>query len=922
MSCYLKLWGKSDRREGGAWHPAAFHMLDVAACAERLIALAPARFERLARRCDVTPDALGRALVALVGIHDLGKFARAFQVKAPWLWRADVLGEMPGAGMLPAFRHDAILLDWLSLRHGRADGPINPAHWPLFEKWDRSPTGWSEVAGILGPVAGHHGEPVSADRNFHFARAVGAPSEAAAEGFLADWFPLVEAPALPELREAAIRDLGWSLVGLTVLSDWLGSNTAVFPPACASGADTGLTLEQYWRMCARPQARAALAAAGLAPIPPSSRSTVLALAGIREARPLQVAAETVLLPEGPLLIIVEDVTGAGKTEAALVLAHRLMQRGDATGLYMALPTMATANAMFERLQRCLANLFTAAPLAPSLALAHGRAWLNPSFRLLSLPEDGAQDLPPAPGGEPASVAAACADWIADDRRKAFLAQVGAGTIDQALLAILPARYQSLRLFGLADRVLVIDEAHSYDAYSGELLARLVRFQAAQGGSTILLSATLSESVRDKLVRAYRDGRGDGGSVEEEGEPSASYPLLTLASRRRLARIAVAPVAALRRTVSVERLPDVAAAEARLGAAHGAGMAVAYVRNAVQDAIETAGRLRAAGFDPLLFHARFAMGDRLAIEAEVKRLYGPQSSPSERRRRPLVATQVVEQSLDLDFDLMLTDLAPVDLLIQRAGRVWRHMDARPAATRPAPAPVLLVVSPDPCGPVAEGWLRALLPRAAAVYGDHGLLWRSARVLFEAGRIEAPQDLRRMVEAVYAPAPAPGLETPEALAATEGKAWGAHYAERAVALQAALKYEDGYSATGIWRDDAAVTTRLGEMRLTLRLARWEGGAVLPWCEGPTPRHAWALSEVDVPARLLKAVSVPAPFAAAVAQARGAFGRFDQDMPVAVLEPDGNGGWRAQGLDGGDRPVALLYDRALGLRIEPLPGAPNAP
>lgn len=920
MEPYLHFWGKSDRKEGGVWHPAAFHMLDVAACAEQVIALQPARFARLAARCAMEPEAFGRALVVLAGLHDLGKFSRAFQVKAAWLWRADHLGPLPGGTALPALRHDALLLGWLKSRHRRASGLINPARWPLFSGWDEPFGDWSEVEGVLGPVAGHHGAPVTSSPSFNFESLVGARAEEPAEAFLGDWFPLVEAPALPVLGEATIRDFGWRLAGLIVLSDWLGSNAAIFPPTFATGAHVGLTLAQYWHGHARPLARRALAEAGLAPVPPSPYSTVRALARIETPRPLQAAVETVFLPVGPLLILVEDVTGAGKTEAALVLAHRLMRRGDAAGLYLALPTMATANAMFERLQGCLAALFTPGAPPPSLALAHGRAWLNPAFRPVCLPDTA--DAAPAMADEPAPVAAECAAWIADDRRKAFLAHVGAGTVDQALLAVLPARYQSLRLYGLADRVLVIDEAHSYDAYSGELLARLVRFQAAQGGSTILLSATLSEGVREKLVNAYRAGCGDTGPIETTGAQPSAYPLLTVASRGRLDRIAVAPVETLRRTVQVERLPDVAAAEARLVAAHRAGLAVAYVRNTVQDAMETADRLRAAGLDPLLFHARFAMGDRLAIEAEVKRLYGPDAAPEARRSRPLVATQVVEQSLDLDFDLMVTDLAPVDLLIQRAGRIWRHMAARPAATRALAAPTLLVVSPDPQGPVAQDWLTALLPRAAAVYGDHALLWRSARLLFAAGRIEAPEDLRRMVEAVYAKHLAPGLETPEALLATEGEAWGAHSAERAVAQQAALNYEDGYRATVQWLDDAKVATRLGEARLTVRLACMAEGAVVPWCEGPTPGHAWAMSEVDVPARLLKAVHVPPALAAAEERARAAFSRFDTDIPLAILEPDGAGGWRAEGLDGKDRPVPLLYDRALGLRIERPKGTPQAP
>ncbi len=906
---YLHAWGKSDRVEGGLWHPAVFHMLDVAACAERLIAAGPGRHAVLAGRLGVAPDVLARALVALVGVHDLGKLSVAFQCKVSWLWREELLGPPPRDAARPNRRHDELLFAWMRRGFGERRGMADMTAWPMFAGWGRSVRAWCSVWPILGGVAGHHGEPVDAegldDRGL--ALLVGDRAEAAASRFLEDWFALVGAPALPTLDQGAARALGWTLSGLTVAADWLGSNAAFFPLTFATGAAVDVPLDRYWVERARPQARDAVVAAGLEPVPPSRNSTVLALAGVADPRPLQSVAETIDLPEGPILVIVEDVTGAGKTEAALVLAHRLMRRGDAGGLYMAMPTMATANAMFERLGTHLGRLFEPVGEKPSLALAHGKAALNPAFRRPTLP---AVAEPGFGGDEPAPVGAVCADWIADDRRKAFLAHVGAGTIDQALLAVLPARYQSLRLFGLGDRVLILDEAHAYDAYTGTLMENLVRFQAAMGGSTIVMSATLPAGTRRRLGSAYRQGRGLGGDAPERGDPAEAYPLISVASGSGLDRVRVAPVESLRRRVAVERLAGVAAAEARLAAAHRAGAAVAYVRNSVGDAIDTAARLRAAGLDPLLFHARFAMGDRLAIESEVLERYGRSADPAKRKARPLVATQVVEQSLDLDFDLLLTDLAPIDLLLQRAGRVWRHMAERPAASRPFPAPTLGVVSPDPYGPVGTNWLAGALPMTALVYDDHGLLWRSARVLFGAGAIEAPGDLRAFIEAVYADEPGPSLVTPASLARNEDKAQGESYGERSLARQVSLDYGEGYAKSTAWLDEAKVMTRLGEPRLTLRLAREQGSAVVPLCPDPEAERAWALSEVEVPARRLKEVIVPERCRAAVERVRAGFGRFDREIPVAVLEPDGE--YRAAGLDQQDRPVTLRYSRTLGLRV----------
>lgn len=201
------------------------------------------------------------------------------------------------------------------------------------------------------------------------------------------------------------------------------------------------------------------------------------------------------LPAGPMLAIVEDVTGSGKTEAALLLASRLMRSGLASGVFMAMPTMATANAMYGRLEVCYLSLFTE---KASLVLAHGRRDLNPDF-LASVSDRNAASRQTESEETGDQASAACAAWIADDRRKAFLADVGVGAVDQAFLGVLPSRHQALRLWGLADRVLVVDEAHAYDAYMGRELERLLEFHAALGGSAIVLGDSSSRRSRPVSV---------------------------------------------------------------------------------------------------------------------------------------------------------------------------------------------------------------------------------------------------------------------------------------------------------------------------------------------------------------------------------------------------------------------------------------
>ena len=318
---------------------------------------------------------------------------------------------------------------------------------------------------------------------------------------------------------------------------------------------------------------------------------------------------------------------------------------------------------------------------PSLALAHGATKLHEGFQAAIRAGDPTRAAEPEPDeghDDGDELSAACAAWLASEQRKAFLADVGEGTLDQALLGVLPAKYQSLRLLGLAGRVLIVDEAHAYDAYMGQELESLLAFQAALGGSAVVLSATLPAVTKHRLAKAFRRGLSLGPVVLQQ----QSYPLVTLVTRSGVLEEHKDIRPDLIRAVAIERLPDAQAAMTRIAEAHRAGAAVAWVRNTVDDALEAAAQLRNFGVDADIFHARFAMGHRLEIEKRIVRRFGRQGPP-EGRNQVLVATQVVEQSLDLDFDLMVTDLAPIDLLIQRMGRLWRHPE-RHQAGRTAPA----------------------------------------------------------------------------------------------------------------------------------------------------------------------------------------------------------------------------------------------
>ena len=848
--------GKGRPLPGAAtpWHPAAFHMLDVAACAEELLRPRAARIAAGTGIGVDNADRLSRSLVSMVTLHDLGKFSWGFldRIGGPV---PDGLSRPASFLRLPHWQATAVLL-------GHHDGVLEPA------------IGGSKQArrALCDTIAGHHGQPPRdiGGGSPHRLRTLRAePGAKAAGAFVRAVVDLIGPEPLPDLDLDQAKALSWHLAGLTTLADWLGSNQAWFPYAPCD-----VPLDAYWSQ-ARERAARALREAGAVGARPQPLSAPEHWLGLRALRPMQRAARAAPLPDGPVLVMMEDATGSGKTEAALILAQRLIAAGRAGGLYTALPTMATANAMFDRFGKVARRLFET---PPSLALAHGRRALHEGFRAAVR----------ADSSEPPPDAATCAGWIADDRRKTFVAEIGVGTIDQALLAVLPVRFGSLRLWGLADKVLIVDEAHAYDRYMTEELKALLRFQARMGGSAIVMSATLPAALRTDLVKAFHEGlrcRSNSADDPSDGHEPSDYPLLTVSGGdERVYAQPVPPTPHTIRQVPVLRVESEAEGLQQVIEAARAGAAVAWVRNAVDDAIAAARQLDGEGLPVDLFHARFAVTDRLRIERKVVARFGPEGSTEDRRGRVLVATQVVEQSLDLDFDVMVSDLAPVDLLIQRAGRLWRHMERSPADTRPGPDCRLVVLMPDPDDVVDDQWLHGALGAGAFVY-DQAIQWRTARVIADAGCIDAPDGLRDLIERVYDPSmsvPAP-LERIAQDAAGKGQGDAAH------ARFNLLDVGNGYTGSSAPYDDALYPTRLGEELQTLTLARRTLDGVVPWADeaGDDVDRNWALSEVSLRLRRFQAIE-PAlpPDDPAITAAQATWPDWRRrSVRMVVVAPDGS-------------------------------------
>ena len=886
----FSFWGKAQAlsNSGPQWHPLVFHCIDVAAVGSQLLQADRALSERVGKLLDLNEEDLARLVPYLLSLHDVGKFAKRFQAKAPDHY-PPCLGDRP-----EAYHYD----------HATGGFDLFEADCTLFGITLRGRRPWRS---LLSAVTGHHGAPPNTDplnrpTLAELRASFGAGGVEAARQLAAAMRKLFSPPTGVSL-DPRLGPASFALAGVAVLADWLGSNQEWFPyqsrEAFAPKEDRhAVDLDRYWD-AAQTKADRALSESGVLPAGTRNRIRFGDLIEDATPSPMQQWAQSADLPLGPALFVIEDETGSGKTEAAVMLAHRLMAAGKAQGIYVALPTMATANAMFERLKLKYLKLFGDGH--PSIALTHGARTMHEGFREAVL-RGGRKERAYAAGDaeEETTASTACAAWLADDRRRSLLADVGIGTVDQALLAILPSRHQSLRLLGLMRKVLILDEVHAYDAYMQREIETLLEFHAGLGGSAILLSATLPETMRRRLGAAFAKGLGHVRELAEGLEDA--YPLATVHAGDASTEMAVPGRADRARRLPVRFLRTPEEAHGEVERAARAGQAVLYIRNSVDDVLDAQAALQERGVEVDIFHARFTLADRLEIEQRIVETFGKGSTQEQRAGKVLLATQVVEQSLDLDFDVMISDLAPIDLLIQRAGRLWRHERRE----RPG-APELVVVGPEASPNAGADWFSKPFPRAQYVYRDHARLWLTAKALSEAGAIDSPAGLRPLIEAVYGN----GVEAtvPPDLNAAFWDAEGRHAAERGVAKIGTLALRDGYMRDrGAWDNDVKTATRIAEdPQVTLRLAHVVAGRVEPYAESGTQDRwrAWRLSEVSVAMRRINGEAIAEEHAAAAKEAKAEWGKYDQDKLLILLEKDGNKliGSAVAG-DDGARPATVEY------------------
>lgn len=763
-------WGKREK-DTEVHHLLMYHNLDVAAVGLTLIEQDPA-LSRIFHECPLFSQN-PNLLPFLLALHDVGKYTATFQEKIQDNVKNGAEHTSPGRTILITSLREGTLADYLT-------------HLVSNKKESRN---WNSFLKLcVDAVTGHHGKPAQSGAY------VRRQDQHVAESWIKELLDFFQPLSLPYVRveDEQGKYLSWILAGLCVLSDWLASDPAHFPMC-----DVPIPLDQYWSS-AKERAGSLVASTCLLPPKPSEfPATTRDLFGF-DPRPLQEEIERLPVSSGPSLTILEESTGGGKTEAALLLAYKLIRQGAGNGIYFALPTMATANAMYDRITaegddgRCLYERYYSGDSQVSIMLAHGQKVLSDRYRTLTLPDVTAPDK----------------TWIYDTTKKCLLASVGVGTIDQALMGVLPWKHQSLRLLGVSRNVLIVDEVHAYDSYMNRLLELLLEFQFRCGGSTILLSATLPAKLKKRFIDTY------GGEQVREfvGDP---YPALTrrVHSDTEVREIPPSPD----KTTNIRLVhSEGEVVSGLIQVARGGGCAC-WIRNTVTDAMDAYRLLQKECPDlhVLLFHARFTMGDRLTREREVLSLFGKLSLPEVRAGCILVATQVVEQSLDLDFDMMVSDLAPIDLIIQRAGRVWRHIRTRPGCvTRPE----LWILSPIPVDSADERWYSSMFPGGSYVYPEPGKLWKTVRIFQREGKLSMPSDARRLIDEVYS---SDDAEIPDALRELDKNEEDKSHLSSGKAVRRALILRNGYTSGDLhWTSDEPTLTRDSEEEQVV-LEMWRDG-----------------------------------------------------------------------------------------------------
>ncbi|WP_285726878.1 CRISPR-associated helicase Cas3' [Psychromicrobium xiongbiense] len=776
------VWAKSFRDpESGevSWLPLYQHLDDAAGVASMLWSdWVPLNVRRLIVEALGGDEELAQRIYTwLVSIHDVGKASPAFAVQSEELG-----GDMQQAGfvMNPALRGTE---ERKQARH-ESVGYFAVRNW-LVQSNGCPPQRAASVASI---IAAHHGRPPSSlllqqieDRSWLIGDGLWLNTR---NEFLERARSLhLQDGDLDQLSRVDLPETALVLLSaLVIVADWIASNEQLFSYAErgeAADADTVQRLAEAWE-------RLDALSPWQLPDPPMETDELFAarfsLPDGAKPRKLQSALiEAAKAAEEPELFILEAQMGTGKTEAALAAAEILAAKFGLGGIYLGLPTQATTNGMFSRVLEWARALEQGQP--SSVFLGHGKSSLNKQYQgmlqdafVRSITEEAAGNSPRSKDGVDDELIAH--RWLTGKLGPS--ANIMVGTVDQGLVMALRSKYVMLRHLALAGKVVVIDECHAYDSFMNVYLSRVLHWLGAYQVPVILLSATLPTHKRQEMLIAYNDGRQrsrgirrsvDRGKIQAAAGPDLGYPSVVRTDQQEQVR-AILPEredGAVELEIALERLvPGTESISDVLLDLLEEGGCAAVILNTVRAVQETSDHLREVllarwpDCEIVTAHSRFLATDRASKDTLLLDMFGsPRRSTGRPHRAVVIASQVIEQSLDIDFDVMIAELAPIDLLFQRAGRLHRHRRGVGEAERPAKLrqPRLYLSGVD--------W-NALPPEPqksfSKVYQPY-VSYRTLAVLEDRASLSLPSDIPELVQQVYGDGALGGPGWDEALTASK-------------------------------------------------------------------------------------------------------------------------------------------------------------
>ena len=718
-----------------SWHPLVDHCADVAACLTALLEVPTIRHRlaRLAGLDDLSPGLCAR-LGYLAGLHDVGKANNGFQNKA-----------LPHPPFVAGHVKD--LLSLFGCGYEDQHKLVEALDLATVCEWAGSE---SVPMNYLYATICHHGNPVEVGVGYRpeIWRTIGNRDPFAEiqriRYAVGEWFPEACSPDTEDLPDAPALQHAYN--GLLTLADWIGSDAANFPFSEPKDPPRfRWALERARKILVQLN----LAADHLRPAMDRRRDPFARISSF-DPRPLQRAVADLPVPSQGGIAVLEAETGSGKTEAALARFAALFEAGAVDGMYFALPTRTAATQIHQRVVEAVQRAFPDEHQRPAVVLAvpgyvavvdrqQGRLEGRFEWRWDDVDANRFR----------------YRSWAVENSKRYLAGCVVVGTVDQVLMASLRISHSHMRGTALLRHLLIVDEVHASDTYMNALLRTILQRHLQAGGHALLMSATLGSATRSALM--HPDRRVTYGSLESEA--ARAYPLLLHRDATEDSSDQAGVPASSTKKIAIEFVPIAADPEdiaRRAIDAARTGARVLVIRNLVAECIETQSELERLASGPAgdclmtcrgipaPHHGRYAPGDRRLLDAAVEDAFGRRSS---RTGCVAVATQTVQQILDIDADLILTDLCPMDVLLQRFGRLHRH----PGRRRPAAfveARAIIVVSEDRnlgrlIGPAGKPG-RNRPHGYGSVYENLTILEATWQLLEKHRLLTIPEDNRMLVE----------------------------------------------------------------------------------------------------------------------------------------------------------------------------------